>query len=140
MKIFKKLLRLIIIGYHKTINWFLLSKKGSDFYITIRDKKFILGYQNKLENHNLKKYFTKSKEFLVLDHVAKKLIGAYKFSDELKDSILIYFDKNGRPHCLMHNYKNGFEPISDYEKIIHLNTKKILKDSFTHQIYILEMI
>jgi len=122
------------------MNWFSLTRKGSDFYINIGKYSFILSLQNNVENHYLKEYFKERRDFVSLEQTAKQLINAYKFSNSLKGSFVIYFDKTGKLFCLMHTYEKGFQPLTDFERIFHLNTKKQLKDNFNHQVYILERI
>lgn len=136
----KKIYKWLLILYHKISNWFLLKKIKNDYYIKIGKNKFILNYQKNISDENLKNYFKENQDYLILEKTAESLIGSFKFSNHLKNSFLIFFDKTGKSHSFVHNYEKGFEPLDHFDKIFNFNMKSKYKEGFKNLFYILERI
>lgn len=122
----KSMRKIIEKIYHSVISWRSVTKFGNDFFIEINNESYslIMLKPNQLSRDKLIEIKNTYKDFCTYEENLK-LLEKLKFSGKLKNSFVLFLSNEDKLLCLCHNYSQGFEKVSDYDKIYFMNQKKM---------------
>lgn len=137
-----KIITIVIFWYHQLLNWWSLKNTGnqSGFYVTLNGVEYLLNKKDIISIEILKDEFREKKDFLRSSRDSSRLLGKYRFCNQLKNSYVIYFTDEGHIKFLINSYSRGFIEEDYQDALVHLNLKFISGESFRNKFYILERI
>lgn len=120
--------KLLLRIYYSIISWRSVTKFGNDFFIEINNEFYslIMLKPNQLSRHTLIEIKNTYKDFCTYEENLM-LLEKLKFSKKLKNSFILFLSNEHKLLCMCHNYSQGFEGVSDYDKIYFINQKQMRK-------------
>ena len=109
-----------VYWFYQIKNFFTVHKFGTDILVYSRGNIFALKECSRADTACLKNLKKKT----VGDEYDISLLSVeIKYSKLLKNSFLVFIDRNNQINCVCFHFKNGYEKITDYDFRIHVQEK-----------------